>query len=136
MSLTRRAFLATWWSLPLGLADGLRVGLDTVAHNSLFAESFHLRALASASVVVLFHAAVFFLLALVGSTVWVAMARGSMLVLTRWVISATFWAACSGEADGADANQGVRVASEASISKPTFTWTSPMPSTGSPRSSI
>ena len=69
MSVTRRSFLATWWSLPLGLTDGLRVGLDTVAHNSLFSESFHLRALASASVVVLFYAAVFFLLALVGGTV-------------------------------------------------------------------
>ena len=46
MSVTRRSFLATWWSLSLGLTDGLRVGLDTAAHNSLFSESFHLRALA------------------------------------------------------------------------------------------
>ncbi|TDI35148.1 MAG: hypothetical protein E2P03_01770 [Acidobacteria bacterium] len=76
MSLTRRAFLATWWSLPLGLADGLRVGLEAVAHNSLFAESFHLRALASASVAVLFHAAVFFLLALVGGAVGSAVRPG------------------------------------------------------------
>ncbi len=77
MSLTRRAFLATWWSLPLGLADGLRVGLEAVAHNSLFAESFHLRALASTSVVVLFHAAVFFLLALVGGAVGSRVRPGS-----------------------------------------------------------
>jgi len=69
MSVMKRSLLATWWSLPLGLTDGLRVALDTVKHNSLFAETFYLRALASASVVVLFYAAVFFLLALAGGAV-------------------------------------------------------------------
>lgn len=74
MRVVKRSFLATWWSLPLGLADGLRVALDAIAHNSLFSDTYHLRALASASVVVLFYAVVFFLLALaggaVGSVVW------------------------------------------------------------------
>jgi arylsulfatase A-like enzyme len=65
MSVAKRAFLATWWSLPLGLTDGLRVGLNATAHNSLFSESFYLRALAGASVAALFYAAVFFLLVLV-----------------------------------------------------------------------
>ena len=44
IELLRRSFLATWWSLPPGIAEAYRVGRATVLHNSLFSEDLYLRA--------------------------------------------------------------------------------------------
>ena len=65
MSLARRSLALSWWSLPLGLVEGSRVAQAGLLHNSIFAASFRLRALASAAVVVLFYALAMYLVSLI-----------------------------------------------------------------------
>ncbi len=64
MTLGKTAWNASWWSLPLGLAEGVRVAHAGLLHNSLFAASFRLRALGSAAAVLLFYGVLAYIVAL------------------------------------------------------------------------